>query len=365
MDIHRKAWNAIGDITLWAYHEVGIYNRKPTTSLEQEPVSKAAARLAAADYRQVEKVADISIADFARRFLMTSTPVIVADGSRDWRGGKSWTFHRFSDEFGEMAVQLQGSGFEKGAKVQLSEYLTKIAAMPDVALGEKGMALDYLRYTYGPKLEHLLFTWGFGDRVQTSHFTCAAYQRIRDEWQMPYFLQSSDYRIPWVQAGPLRPNERMCLDWGLYFSAPGASTRLHVDYTRTNAIICQMQGRKSGWLFSPDLEQASRTLSEDATDAAAAADRGQASSFRGERGTIWQFDLEPGEIMLIPKGLAHEVHTLSPSISMTYNFVTNAEYPDYYRLMRERGPGWVSTAPIVSHPSFQSIYRQDEVPVAC
>ncbi|MET0551344.1 MAG: cupin-like domain-containing protein [Xanthomonas sp.] len=359
MEFYRNAWNALGDVGMWAFHEMRFYRNKGPYLQEDARAAEASARLAAADYRKVERVRDIDVRTFCSRYLATSTPIIVADGCRDWRAKDAWTFDYFGAEFGDMQVQLQGQGFEKRDRVVLSSYLSSIAHQPPIQLGEQGASVDYLRYTYGPRLEHLLFTWGFGSRVKTEHFTCAAYQRIANDWALPYFLPDSDYRVPWVQAGKLQPNKRMCLDWGLYFSAPGARTRLHVDGTRTNAIICQIRGRKSGWLFSPDLEYAARQLAE--SGGAGAAGPADAAACAQGGGTIWRFDLEPGEIMLIPKGLAHEVITLAPSISMIYNFVTNAEYTDYYRQMRERGPGWVARAPIIDDPRFQAIVHAHAV----
>lgn len=357
MEIYRNAWNALGDIGVWAFQEMLFYRKKGPYLQEDARSTEASARLAAADYRHVQRVRDIDVRTFCSRYLETATPIIVADGCRDWRAMDAWTFDYFSAEFGDMQVRLQGQGFEARDRVVLSSYLSSIAHVPPIQLGEPGPPVDYLRYTYGPRFEHLLFTWGFGNRVKTEHFTCAAYQRIVDDWALPYFLPESDYRVPWVQAGTLQPNKRMCQDWGLYFSAPGARTRLHVDGTRTNAVICQIRGRKSGWLFSPDLEYAARQLAESGGVAAAAA--ADAAPSANPAGTIWRFDLEPGEIMLIPKGLAHEVITLEPSISMIYNFVTSAEYPAYYRQMRERGPGWVAREAIIDDPRFQSIVRRD------
>ncbi|WP_047243945.1 cupin-like domain-containing protein [Chromobacterium subtsugae] len=351
MGFFGNAWNALGDVGQWAYEEASIYRRKWPA---QPAHGDAAERLRAADYRDVARVADISAADFAERYLMRSEPVIVSDGLRDWPARDIWGFDYFCREFGDMPVRLQDAGFKPRSEVELRAYLRGIASLPAVELGEAGRDLDYLRYTYDSFFKHLLFTWGFGHLVRTRSFSFLAFQRIRDHWRRPYFLPAGGYRIPWVQAGELRPNLRMCQDWGLYFSAPGACTRLHVDGMRSNAVLCQAAGHKAGWIFSASLEDAARSAAEGrATRAPSAAGRG----LGGQADRIWRFDLGPGEIMLIPKGLTHEVHTLSPSISLTYNFVTDAEYPDYLRFKSERGPGWIAGAPISAAPAFERVYR--------
>jgi Cupin-like domain len=343
--------NAVGDASLWAYEEARIYRRTRTAAPMIEKAA-ALARLQGANYQHVERVSNISLAEFSERFLELRQPVIVTDGLRDWPARSDWNFEYFQREFGDMQVQLQDAGFRPAAKARLADYLAEVTRRTPVQLGDIISDIDYLRYTYDSYFKHLLFTWGFGAHVKTDSFSFVAFQRLRDAWKRPYFLPHQGYRIPWVQAGTLEPNERMCQDWGLYFSAPGACTRLHVDGMRSNAVLCQVAGCKSGWIFSPSLEGAARCAAEDKP----------AEDFPGSgRDTadqIWQFDLMPGEIMLIPRGLTHEVHTLSPSISLTFNFVTDAEWDEYFRYKQVRGGGWIAKAPISVVPEFAARYRK-------
>ncbi|MDK2126826.1 cupin domain-containing protein [Parachitinimonas caeni] len=350
MGLLANAWNAVGDIGVWAYEEATIYRRQ-RQSMGRIGQAEALARLQAAEYGHVERVTDISVADFRDRFLLRRQPVIVADGLRDWQARELWSFDYFAREFGDMQVQLQDAGFRPRSEVGLRHYLEQIVQRPAVQLGEMDLDLEYLRYTYDSYFKHLLFTWGYGHRVKTGSFSFRAFQQIREHWGRPYFLPAAGYRIPWVQPGSLHPNERMCQDWGLYFSAPGACTRLHVDGMRSNAVLCQIAGVKSGWIFSPSLEGAARCAAEGG-EAEALPPSGSDTADR-----IWRFDLQPGEIMLIPRGLTHEVHTLSPSISLTYNFVTNEEWPAYFRYKSERGAGWIAKAPIAGVPEFKRIYQ--------
>ncbi|RKS57095.1 cupin-like protein [Photorhabdus asymbiotica] len=147
------------------------------------------------------------------------------------------------------------------------------------------------------------------------------------------------------------------------FSAPGACTRLHVDGMRTNAVLCQIEGKKAGWIFSASLEETVRNVAEGRAASSQSAGRESQKSQLHSDDRIWRFDLLPGEIMLIPRGLAHEVHTLSPSISLTYNFVTNPEYRDYFNFKRERGHGWIAGAPIAAVPEFALIHQRNSFPV--
>ncbi|CDH07729.1 hypothetical protein XBO1_480094 [Xenorhabdus bovienii str. oregonense] len=361
--VFGNTWNAFGDVAMWAFEEMSIYRRRQGTQREVGN-NDALARFEAAEYRKVEKVSDISVAEFSERYLMKKEPVIVTDGLRGWRAKQIWNFDYFCQEFGDMSVQLQDAGFKPKDHVELRAYLREIASLPAVELGQMGDNLSYLRYTYDSFFKHLLFTWGFGHRVKTNSFSFLAFQRIQEHWRRPYFLPDGGYKIPWVQVGSLHPNKRMCQDWGLYFSAPGACTRLHVDGMRTNAVLCQVAGRKAGWIFSASLEDVVRDAAEGRTALSPVAS--QIASGKNQTNSphskdrIWQFDLLPGEIMLIPKGLAHEVHTLSPSISLTYNFVTNSEYRDYFNFKRERGHGWIANAPIAAVPEFALIHQRNQ-----
>ncbi|CDG18409.1 cupin-like domain-containing protein [Xenorhabdus doucetiae] len=371
MNFFSHAWNALGDIAMWAHEEVSIYRRNKKTVREMTSPD-ALARLGSAEYRQVEKVADISIAEFNERFLMKREPVIVSDGLRGWKGKQIWSFDYFTQAFGDMSVQLQDAGFKPQQVVELRTYLQAISSLPAVELGEINDDLNYLRYTYDTFFKHLLFTWGLGNWVKTHSFSFLAFQRIQEHWHRPYFLPASGYKIPWVQFGTLQPNKRMCQDWGLYFSAPGACTRLHVDGMRTNALLCQVEGRKAGWIFSASLEDVVRNTAEGRADLSGSESLSvdQKSMPQGNReealknphhnaDRIWQFDLLPGEIMLIPKGLSHEVHTLSPSISLTYNFLTAPEYRDYFDFKSQRGEGWIANSAIAAVPEFILIHQRN------
>ncbi|OTA15282.1 hypothetical protein Xvie_02948 [Xenorhabdus vietnamensis] len=374
MNFFSNARNILGDIAMWAHEEVSIYRHNKETLREMES-RDALARLESAEYRNVEKVSDISVAEFSERYLMKREPVIVSDGLKGWRGKQIWGFDYFAREFGEMSVQLQDAGFKPQQIVKLRTYLQEIASLPAVELGVMNNDLDYLRYTYDSFFKHLLFTWGLGHWVKTNSFSFLAFQRIQEHWCRPYFLPENGYKIPWVQSGTLHPNKRMCQDWGLYFSAPGACTRLHVDGMRTNAVLCQVEGRKAGWIFSASLEDVVRNTAEGRADLSRSAHqslsqgsiyqgsmRENQKSQRNDEDCIWQFDLLPGEIMLIPRGLSHEVHTLSPSISLTYNFLTSSEYKDYLDFKKQRGHGWIANAPIAAIPEFFLIHQRNAFP---
>ena len=82
MDALRNAWNAAGDVALWAHEELRIYRHKRPPHARPGR-AHALRRLAAADYRPIERVADVSVQEFTQRYLMQAEPVIISDGLRD------------------------------------------------------------------------------------------------------------------------------------------------------------------------------------------------------------------------------------------------------------------------------------------
>jgi hypothetical protein len=101
----------------------------------------------------------------------------------------------------------------------------------------------------------------------------------------------------------------------LLVGSRGAVTPLHVDLFFTDAWLAQIAGRKDCLLVPPaegkEMELDTLDLLDERCDSTFLA---QLNPYR----TV----LEPGELLLIPAGWYHQVLTMSPSISLSFNFVT-------------------------------------------
>src|SRR5262249_24836088 len=111
-------------------------------------------------------------------------------------------------------------------------------------------------------------------------------------------------------------------DWfparGLFISARGARTRLHADPLCSNAILCQIYGRKDFVMYhpsqSPHLAVGNQTVDVEAPDLKVFPSFPQAEA--AVRDTLQQ-----GECLLVPAGWYHHFKSTTDSISLTWNFV--------------------------------------------
>jgi hypothetical protein len=248
-------------------------------------------------YRPVDRRSDLTEREFVRDYLSRNRPVVVTDALERWPARRMWTPAYFKQRFGHIPVTLQGEFFYTVGQTTLGEFLDELPVFERNPLD--GRVVPYLRYSDGAQ----------------GSFTEAALAELKDDWSRPYFLPSGPYIYPPVLSGS-DPTRKRYPDFGIYISPRGASTVLHVDNARTNAVLCQLHGRKRAFLFSPDQES---LLPNPAHRKPENLERHPMPSFG--RAEPLETTLEPGDAMFIPRAWFHEVYTLSASISLTYNFV--------------------------------------------
>lgn len=121
-----------------------------------------------------------------------------------------------------------------------------------------------------------------------------------------------------------RPNgERFFHDFGVYLSGRGACTRLHLDGSRSHAVLAQVQGTKSGVLLPPcTVGPWFRTMESPPADGKRFAELRRDGSVPPElERLVIPFTLGPGDIVFVPKNWPHEVYTESSSVTLTFNFL--------------------------------------------
>jgi hypothetical protein len=146
-----------------------------------------------------------------------------------------------------------------------------------------------------------------------------SFDQFRGDWARPSFFPANSFVLPFCpESGTLDPSR----DWfparGLFVSAQGARTRLHKDPWCSDALLCQVFGKKNFVMYDPAqapyLTHAEKTVDIEAPDLDAFPD------FPRARPTL-QGTLEPGEIVLVPAGWFHHFNSVTDSISLTWNFV--------------------------------------------
>lgn len=235
-------------------------------------------------YYPVDRRSGLSLREFRREYLFPGKPVVITDAIEGWKARSSWTFDYFKSHCGKTMVKVYR--YEDGG--------------------------------YRPDLFELVSLADYIDQILSNDWTTYPYY-IRDDWRL--FLEHkellADYTIPeyffdWFGLLP----SFMRLPYPRIFIGPrGAITPLHRDVWETHAWLSQLVGRKRWILFSPDQR---RLL----YDYQVRPDRPDLERFPLLRKTRpLECTIGPGDTIFVPSGWAHQVISLDPTISLTYNYM--------------------------------------------
>ncbi|MFG3052287.1 cupin-like domain-containing protein [Kitasatospora sp. NPDC048239] len=144
-----------------------------------------------------------------------------------------------------------------------------------------------------------------------------AFAELAESWAAPSWLPSANYVFPPIEenADPVRDGFPAK---GIFVCAAGGRTRLHVDPWASDAVLCQVTGEKRLVLYPPD---AAEFLSDG--EAVVDLDHPDDVRFPGWRAVrpVMDVTLSPGDAIFIPAGWFHAAVALTPSVSITWNFV--------------------------------------------
>jgi hypothetical protein len=269
-------------------------------------------------------VTQLGVAEFVSDYLERNQPVIVMEAMRDWRALTHWNPDNFTREFGSESVQIYGDLFKLTRIDSLSNYLTKYFGRTDEPGKDSGAkSVSYVRWYC-----HL----SADERVPWADDIFA---RLSADWHRPSFFPESSFALPNCD-----PNDRIdpSHDWfpakGLFISARGARTRLHADPWCSDAILCQIFGRKDFVMYhpsqTPQLTDGNRTVDIESPDLQAFPQFPHAT-------VAFRDTLEPGEILLVPAGWHHHFTSATDSISLTWNFVHSSRLESFLAYL-QRGP---------------------------
>ncbi|AXY73680.1 hydroxylase [Paraflavitalea soli] len=250
---------------------------------------------------KINRVRNITPAEFLHNHLIANQPVIIEDGMADWQTDKFQPQY-LDKAFGDQEVQIYNDLFDLQTIDSLHNYLSENFNRPAVT----SAAPSYVRwYT---KLRNVDFYWA--DKV---------FEALSGYWTHPYFLSDTDTIIPYTQVGTKAAINNTRYPYkGLFISGKGARTRLHKDPFGSNALLCQFYGQKKIILYAPDQEPF--LMNEEAFVDIVNPDRHQFPDF-DKAIPSYEEVLSPGEIVLFPGGWFHDVTCITDSISITWNFV--------------------------------------------
>ena len=272
---------------------------------------------------RVSRLTDLTVDAFISEYLRRNRPVIVAGAMRNWKALERWKPDYLAKYFGNERVQVYGDLFRLTDITTLSQYLTRHFGR-NVSTESRGAgATPYVRWYC-----HL----ADDERVPWAD---EAFAKLSDDWARPAFFPSDSFVLPFCAPSDSIDPAR---DWfparGLFISGEGARTRLHADPWCSDALLCQIYGRKDFVMYDPSqapyLTNGERSVDVEAPDQQAFPD------FPRARATV-RDTLEPGEILLVPAGWYHHFKSASDSISLTWNFVHLSRLGDFLSYLG-RGP---------------------------
>ncbi len=257
---------------------------------------------------RTNRVTQLTVEAFVCEYLQKNQPVIITGAMHDWKALEQWEPAHLAERFGDEQVQVYGDLFRLANITTLSHYLDRYFGRNGEPISAKGgSSVPYVRWYCHLSGE---------ERVPWAD---DAFARLSGDWARPAFFPNNSFALPFCPASESIDPSR---DWfparGLFISARGARTRLHADPWCSDALLCQIYGKKDFVMYhrsqAPYLVSNGRSVDIEAPDLDVFPNFPQAQ-------VAVRDTLEPGEILLVPAGWYHHFKSTTDSISLTWNFV--------------------------------------------
>ena len=273
----------------------------------------------------IERRAAVERAEFEREHMAgLGRPVIVTDATDGWAARTKWTFEFFRKEYGSETVLVTDrlGRAQVGRSVRLDEYLLYVEYPFLSPLSKVASPRPLYLTSFSPFARHPELLEDFGE----PYFVDNAYRELQGALRDWYFDQ-----FTWVFMGPA-----------------GTLSPLHVDLFATHAWLAQISGRKHFLLFSP-------ADADCLYDGAVDLDHPDLERHPLlARARPIEAVLGPGEVIFIPRGWAHRVVSLDPSVSVTFNFVDRSNCMAHVLAICRELPLWVRK---IDKPAFREANR--------
>ncbi|KAF2885010.1 hypothetical protein ILUMI_21184, partial [Ignelater luminosus] len=167
----------------------------------------------------VNKVQNISPADFEDHYVAKGRPVVITDGTKGWSAVNTFTFEFFK----ELYQKTNRDGFSK-TECQFFPYKTEFKSL------EEALNMSSAR----SRLELGTLPWYIG----WSNCNDEAGKILRKHYDRPYFLPEK--------------SENIALNW-IFMGGPGFGAHMHVDNVQYPSWQAQLRGQKI-WKLAPPPE---------------------------------------------------------------------------------------------------------------
>jgi histone arginine demethylase JMJD6 len=235
---------------------------------------------------------------FVLQHLLPRVPVVVPGASAEMAAVQRWTPIYLKETLGNRSVRVDRAGrFES---TSLWEFLDGLESRADAN------EAPYLRNL--SLLEHL------PDLIGDVQLPC---------YCSPNWLASEELQrfVPPVWATWIE----------LFVSGPGVRfPRVHVDTGMTHAWVIQVYGKKRFWAWPPMGDQPNYSIHSEEQMRQRGLDccGRDLETFFAHAAPV-QACLEPGDFLFLPTGWWHTAESLTPSISLSGNFVNESNWDDF------------------------------------
>jgi hypothetical protein len=252
---------------------------------------------------------DLTTQRFLEEYVALNRPVVVTGALEPWDVDNRWTPAAMDCLLGGHRVQVYNNYFDLQTIITLRQYFSRNFGKRAI---RKDVVIPYVRWYTRLRDAHLDFCWA-------DH----AFSKLQSYWSLPEFLPNKDYLLPHMPRGiaTTTPVTDPFPAKGLFISPAGARTSLHVDPWGSCAILCQLYGQKTWYMYAPD--QAEYLRNELGVVDVTRPDERTFPEFKRAQLTA-KCCLSPGEVIYVPHGWYHQVECASDSISITWNFVHKA-----------------------------------------
>lgn len=256
----------------------------------------------------------LTVDTFVDDFLVPGRPALARGALADWAWRPPWQLSTLTQRFGRCRVPLYDTLFALRGLSTFGDYVARYTG--DAVTGVP----PYLRW----------FARQSPDRLPWAD---SAFAELERDWAMPEWLPTSGYVFP-LTRGRVDAAHDPFPAKGLFVCGKGGRTRLHADPWQSDACLCQATGDKRVIMFPPE---ASELLT--AEEAVVDLDDPDDSAFPRWRDAQPGFDevLRPGDAVFIPAGWYHTAIALADSVSITWNFVHEAQATRFQHYLDSAG----------------------------